>query len=197
MNIYRKFFKKYALFLAIIAIIGGSTGIAITKLLPISYDVSLAVDIERKAVPTDKFYTYDGYYAIQATELFAKSVESWFVTPSFVEDVLKNADKADLDQLSVKDFRRVFTPEQISANLVEVRFGVKDSALGVTLTEAINSSIKSYIESRDIQDYSIRVGDPVIRQKEYNPIFFSLGGLVLAFALGISIAAIKEYYWKK
>jgi hypothetical protein len=197
MSIYRDFFKKYALFLVLLTIVGASSGLAITKLLPKSYDVSLAVDIERKAAPTDKFYTYDGYYAIQATELFAKSVTSWFITPSFVEDVLKNADKADLDQLSVKDFRRVFTPEQISANLVEVRFGVKDSALGLTLTEAINSSIKSYIESRDIQDYTIRVGDPVIRQKEYNPIFFSLGGLVLAFALGISIAAIKEYYWKK
>ncbi len=197
MSIYRNFFKKYALFLAIITIVGASIGLAITKLLPISYDVSLSLDIERKAVPTDKFYTYDGYYAIQATELFAKSVESWFVTPSFVEDVLKNADKSDLDQLSVKDFRRVFTPEQISANLVEIRFGVKDSALGGSLTEAINSSIGSYIETRDIQDYTIRVGDPVIRQKEYNPIFFALGGLVLAFALGVSIAAIKEYYWKK
>jgi hypothetical protein len=197
MSIYRNFFKKYALFLAIITIVGASIGLAITKLLPPSYDVSLSLDIERKAVPTDKFYTYDGYYAIQATELFAKSVESWFVTPSFVEDVLKNADKSDLDQLSVKDFRRVFTPEQISANLVEIRFGVKDSALGGSLTEAINSSIGSYIETRDIQDYTIRVGDPVIRQKEYNPIFFALGGLVLAFALGVSIAAIKEYYWKK
>jgi hypothetical protein len=197
MSIYRNFFKKYAFFLAIITIVGASIGLAITKLLPTSYDVSLSLDIERKSIPTDKFYTYDGYYAIQATELFAKSVTSWFVTPSFVEDVLQNADKSDLDQLSVKDFRRVFTPEQISANIVEVRFGVKDSALGGTLTEAINSSIGSYIETRDIQDYAIRVGEPVIRQKEYNPIFFSLGGLVLAFALGISIAAIKEYYWKK
>lgn len=197
MNIYQKFFKKYAFFLAIITIVGASLGIAVTRILPESYDVSLAIDIERKSIPNTNYYTYDGYYAIQATELFGKSVTSWFVTPDFVEDVLKNANKNDIGDLSVKDFRKIFTPEQISANVVEVRFQVKEAELGTTLTDAISNSITGYVESRSIQDYTIQVGDPVIRQTQYNPVFFSLGGLILAFAIGVSIAAIREYYGKK
>lgn len=197
MNIYRKFFRKYALFLGIIVIVGGSLGIAVTRILPESYDVSLAIDIERKPSSNVNYYTYDGYYAIQATELFGKSVASWFITPDFVEDVLQNANKSDIADLSVKDFRTIFSPEQISANVVEVGFQVKEAELGTTLTDAISNSIEVYAENRSIQDYIIQVGDPVIRQTQYNPVFFSVGGLILAFAIGVSIAAIREYYWKK
>jgi hypothetical protein len=197
MNIYKKLFRKNYLFLSLLVVIGVSVGLAITKLAPISYDVSLALNIERKTNDTGQFYTYDGYYAIQATELFGKSVASWFVTPDFVEDILKNADKSDISNLSVKDFRRVFTPEQVSANIVEVRFGVKESELGNTLTESISTSIDSYMQTRGIKDYNIFVGTPVIRQVDYNPILFSLGGGFLALALGISILIIKKYYWKR
>lgn len=197
MNIYKTFFKKNALFLGIITVIGISAGLAITRLLPVSYDVSLALSIERKTENTGNFYTYDGFYAIQATELFAKSVSSWFVTPDFVEDVLRNSDKSDIDKLSVKDFRRIFTPEQVSANVVEVRFGVDESEVGITLTDSISSSIVSYMQTRDIKDYNIFVGNPVIRQVDYNPILFSLGGAFLALAVGITIAAIRQHYWEK
>lgn len=197
MNIYKKLFRKNYLFLSLLVVIGVSVGLAITKLAPTSYDVSLALNIERKTNDTGQFYTYDGYYAIQATELFGKSVTSWFVTPDFVEDILKNADKSDIAELSVKDFRRVFTPEQVSANIVELRFGVKESELGNTLTESISTSIDSYMQTRGIKDYNIFVGTPVIRQVEYNPILFALGGGFLALALGISILIIKKYYWKR
>jgi hypothetical protein len=175
-------------------VVGLASGLAMTRLLPVSYDVSLALNIERKVNYIGEFYTYDGFYAIQATELFGKSVASWFVTPDFVEDILKNADKSDIAELSVKDFRRVFTPEQVSANIVEVRFGVKESELGNTLTESISTSIDSYMQTRGIKDYNIFVGTPVIRQVDYNPILFALGGGFLALALGISILIIKKYY---
>lgn len=197
MNIYKKLFHKNYLFLSLLVVIGVSVGLAITKLAPTSYDVSLALNIERKTNDTGQFYTYDGYYAIQATELFGKSVASWFVTPDFVEDVLRNADKSDIAELSVKDFRRIFTPEQVSANIVEVRFGVDETELGNTLTESISTSIDSYMETRGIKDYNIFVGTPVIRQVDYNPILFALGGGFLALALGISILIIKKYYWKR
>jgi hypothetical protein len=197
MNIYRTFFKKNALFLGIITVVGISVGLAITRILPVSYDVSLALNIERKTNDTGEFYTYDGFYAIQATELFSKSVASWFVTPDFVEDVLRNADKSDIDKLSVKDFRRIFTPEQVSANVVEVRFGVDEAEVGTTLTDSISSSIVSYMQTRDIKDYNIFVGTPVIRQVDYNPILFALGGAFLALAIGISVAAIRQHYWEK
>lgn len=197
MNIYKKLFHKNYLFLSLLVVIGVSLGLAITKLAPTSYDVSLALNIERKTNDTGQFYAYDGYYAIQATELFGKSVASWFVTPDFVEDILKNADKSDIAELSIKDFRRVFTPEQVSANIVEVRFGVKESELGNTLTESISTSIDSYMQTRGIKDYNIFVGTPVIRQVDYNPILFALGGGFLALALGISILIIKKYYWKR
>jgi hypothetical protein len=197
MNIYKKLFHKNYLFLSLLVIIGISIGLAITKLAPASYDVSLALNIERKTNNTGEFYTYDGYYAIQATELFGKSVASWFVTPDFVEDILKNADKSDIAELSVKDLRRIFTPEQVSANIVEVRFGVKESELGTTLTDSISSSIVSYMETRGIKDYNIFVSTPVIRKVDYNPILFALGGGFLALAMGITILIIKKYYWKR
>jgi hypothetical protein len=81
--------------------------------------------------------------------------------------------------------------------LVEVRFGVDSVDLGNTLTDSISSSIVSYMQSSDIKDYNIFVGTPVIRQLNYNPILFSLGGAFLAIAIGISIAAIRQHYWKK
>ena len=101
------------------------------------------------------------------------------------------------DCISVKDFRRIFTPEQVSANVIEIRFGVEEIELGNTLTESITSSIGSYMDTRGIKDYNIFVGTPVIRQVDYNPILFALGGGFLALALGIIIAAKRQHYWEK
>lgn len=197
MNIYKNFLKKNALFLGIIVTVGFSIGLVITNLIPVSYDVSLALNIERKTNDTGEFYTYDGYYAIQSTELFGKSVASWFVTPDFVEDVLRNVDKSDIDKLSVKDFRTVFTPEQVSANVIEVGFGVDKVDVGADLTESISSSITEYMQTRGIKDYNIFVGTPVIRKVDYNPILFALGGAFVALAIGISISSIRQHYWEK
>ena len=196
MDIYKKFFQKYTFLIILFALIGGVIGLITTRLIPQTYDVSLALNVERVQNNTTDFYTYDGYYAIQSTELFSKNVASWFITPDFVEDVLKNSEKSNIDDISVKDFRRFFTPEQISSNIVEVRFGVEDIEDGNTLTEAINLSIEAYIQTREIQNYTIRVGDPVIRPKVYNPLFFSLGGLILGLTLAVVGATLKEYFWK-
>jgi hypothetical protein len=69
--------------------------------------------------------------------------------------------------------------------------------LAKILTDSISSNIVSYMESRGIKDYNIFVGNPVIRQVDYNPILFSLGGAFLALAVGITIAAIRQHYWEK
>ena len=75
-------FIKYRWLIVIIAITGLASALVFSILRPAYYDTSLAFSINRINLQTTENYQYDGYYAIQASDLFSQTVMSWMMTPS-------------------------------------------------------------------------------------------------------------------
>lgn len=193
MDIYKTFIKTYGVYVLVVSVVAGTLGFVSTRFMPESYDVSLSLAINRQDEQSDQYYSYDGFYAIQAEEQFSKTVSTWFVTPDFVKAVLDNAGEENLDSLSVKDFRNAFAAEQVSATTVEVSFGVEESAQGQDMTQAIEQAVETRLASQERNEYQIFVGEPVIRETEYPALFWGIGGFVFGFVVSVGGFAIREY----
>ncbi len=58
------------------------------------WEVSLAFTINQRPRPETKDFSYDGYYALKASELFADTLISWFKTPAVIGDVYGGQERA-------------------------------------------------------------------------------------------------------
>ncbi|MDP2789577.1 MAG: hypothetical protein Q8O51_00400 [bacterium] len=54
---------------------------------PVSYSTSIAFTVNRINKQDVKEYQYDGYYALQASDLLSETVVSWFLTPSVIVEM--------------------------------------------------------------------------------------------------------------
>ena len=59
---------------------------------PVSYTTSIAFTVNRINKQDVKEYQYDGYYALQASDLLSETVVSWFLTPSVIVEMYDAAD---------------------------------------------------------------------------------------------------------
>jgi len=167
-------------------LIGIAVGVGLMYIQPQTFDVSLELDLERVKNPSDEYYQYDGFYALRATNKFAKVVKGWFQTPSFVISILEESGTST-ENFEVAELRSVFTSEKISSNTVEVRWSAPSPEEARTTTEAIDATIQSKlnVSEKEREEFNINTSTPVIKRHEYNPLFFGGAGAALGLFLGM------------
>lgn len=108
-----------------------------------SYLVSLA---DRETPPE---YTFDGFYALQATDLFTTTLASFLQTPDFIVDAYQTAD-LPLPTDDVRRLTRTVTARKTAPLLVEVEVrgsdGEKAEKLAGGLQEATQRRVAQYQE---------------------------------------------------
>ena len=192
------FTLKFWLVSLVVVLVTTIGAIVLPGYLPDSYDVSLTLDVNRVEESSDEYFTYEGFYAIQTSELFAEVVSNWFTSPNFVVDVLERAE-IDTSEGNVKDFRGYFASEQLASNLVEVRWGVDSPEDGDSITESIRVEIDERLsENSEYEQFEVLANNPVIRLVRPNLVFFGMGGFLVGIfvmmlgVLGIEVAKIMK-----
>lgn len=165
--------------------LGALVGVLLPQLLPVQYEVSLTLDVQQRRDISDQYYSYDGFYAIQAGELMSDNVARWFMSPGFVEQVIRLSEPERQEQLSLRDLRKIFQAEQLSASLVEVQFAVGDRERGQVRAEAIEEVIQTRITEQNLEGYIIQTSPAVIRTKTYVTPFWLVGGAALGGAIAL------------
>ena len=137
-------------------------------------------------------YQYDGYYAMMSSDLAAKTIMSWFKTPSFVMDVLERADVKNRTFTSLKSFSNLFKTVKFSAQNVAVKFQMKDESEARRLAEAVISAVetKSQELNRDSEGYSVfevNGSTPVVVAVKADRVLFFVVGFMVGL-LGILLA---------
>lgn len=108
---------------------------------PDTYTTSIAFTVNRinKQATTD--YQFDGYYALQASDLFSETVVSWFLTPSVIVEIY---DAAGVD------------PQVTSLNALTSRFKIKKFSSQNLVVKFTESS----------EDVSGKIGTAVVQTVE-------------------------------
>lgn len=190
-------FIKYRWFIIILTIVGLVTSLTYALLKPAYYDTSLSFAINRINRQETPDYQYDGYYAIQAADLFSQTVMSWLLTPSVLLEMYK---KAGIDPkiASLETFTARFKTKQYSPQNIVVRYKERD----YQTADKIAGAIVSVVEERaaaanqtvDQKAFFEVVGaKPVIVKRSPVVWLHALLGFIAGFLLSSVLAYTIEY----
>ncbi len=189
--------KNFKLILSV-AVITGISAFLFSVAQPLKYEVSLSLFINKdKTQETDDF-KYDGYYALQASEIIANSVEQWMKSPEVVDAIYQEAG-IGYDFKSFKNYVKKFTVKKMSAQYIEIKFKTNSEEdakkISAAVVKIVESKIKALGENSEQElSFSVENKNPIIIKSRPNAFLNLIIGLISGFVLGIFVVFGKEYF---
>ncbi len=183
--------KHRVLSVVALAVIGAVVAVIVAQFSPVTYKTSISFGINRINIKETGDYQYDGYYAIQASDLFAKTVVSWFLTPSVLLEMYDRAG-IDPDISSLDQFTGRFKTRQYSAQNVVVTFNERTQEVADTISGAIIAVVEERAaaanqtaESAPL--FEVRGSSPVIVDQRPNAPFSAAAGAAAGIVVGFIV----------
>jgi capsular polysaccharide biosynthesis protein len=190
-------FIKYRWLIVIATIIGLASALIFSLLRPAYYDTSLAFSINRINLQTTEDYQYDGYYAIQASDLFSQTVMSWMMTPSVLLEIYQKA-QIDPQISSLEEISSRFKTKKYSPQNIVVRYKERDRQTADEIAQAITTIVqeKAILANQTSEQkalFEVAGTSPVIVERK--PVIWlnTLIGLVTGFIFSLIAAYLIEY----
>lgn len=164
---------------------------------PVSYDNDLMILISRNGTQATADYKYDGYYAVQASDVFADNISQWLVNASVAGEVYSRAgiksDFANFKQLSKR-----FKAKKLSSQYVEVTYATKDEESAKKIAHAMVDILQEKTDSLNKasnEEISFKViyNDPLTIKSENNIWWNNLYALFGGLFMGVFLALGKNY----
>jgi len=159
-----------------------------------TYTTSISFTVNRINKQPTTEYQFDGYYALQASDLFSDTVVSWFLTPSVIVEMY---DKAGLDPklISLSSLTSRFKIKKYSSQNIVVKF-VSDSTddaakLATAVIATVESKSAELNQSADRKALFEVIGaKPVTVQDSKQVLLVGFVGLVIGLFLNLAIFGI-------
>lgn len=193
-------FVKYRIFIISITLIAIITAGVFTYLKPAEYDTSIAFSINRINKQETEDFQYDGYYAIQASDLFSQTVMSWMMTPSVLLEIYERAG-IDPQITSTENFTSRFKARKYSPQNVVIRYRERDEKTAQKIADAIIAIVEekasAAVQTSDQKAFFEVVGSlPVIVERKpllwLNLIVGLIGGLLVSVIAAYTIEYLKS-----
>ncbi len=170
-------------------------GLAVAR-LKTSYEGSVTFTIHKKPDVVQSnapFYTYDGYYASQASVLARNSFAAWINSPKVVYDIYQQAD-ATLKQKGAADLARQFTvSDDIDVTAASVSFRTNTEEQSKKVSQSlINYAKANYASGTNTE---VNSSDPLILALE-PPKKIIVVGVGLALTLVAFVLSLLVHYFQ-
>jgi len=194
---YFKILKENAklfVFAVVLIVVGSFIYFA---LKPISYGVSLALNITRSGVQQTTDYRYDDFYRLQADEKFSETVVQWLKNPRTAMDIYAKAG-IDSDKMSLRQLAKIFVAEKLSAQIVSVSFSATSENSAKKIAEAVSEVVAINTESMNKNQnedtwFAVVAQNPVIVRDEISPFIIFLASLAVGIFVGFWLVMLKHY----
>lgn len=190
--------KQKTLYLIVSAGILGAVVAAVAALVvPPKYEATISFAIRQEKPKATVDYQYDGYYTIEAAELFGKTVQSWFSTRPIVKEIYEAAGVAVTDNALPKEAGR-FTAKQFSSQNVVVRYSHPDEEIVKKISAAMNTVAEKrgaelVLQSDGNSVFNVDAGEAVIVKNETAWYIAAAAGLIAGAILGTVGIGIATY----
>lgn len=181
----------------VFTIVATAVTFLVTSLQPVRYSASASFAVNRINPEKTPDYQFDGYYALQAADLYSQTVVSWFTTPAVLNEMYQQA-KIDPEIVTLNSLPSRFHVRRLSAQNINVRLTERTEQRAQKLGLAVSEVLKNKTASLN-QDpsgralFEILSTDPVVVQVRPNPWLFGGLALVLSFGLSLMLAALRYY----
>lgn len=181
-------------------LLGMVAALVFTFARPVTYDASISFSINRVNRQDTAEYQYDGYYAIQASDLFSQTVMSWFMTPSVLLEIYDQA-KIDPNIQSLTDLSSRFKTKKYSPQNIVVQFAERDQSTAEKISQAIIDTVeqKAAIANQTADQkalFDVQGAKPVIVQHKsvlwLNLLIGAIAGFLVGFGLAYALAFMRR-----
>lgn len=107
-----------------------------------TYTTSIAFTVNRINKQATPDYQFDGYYALQASDLFSETVVSWFLTPSVIVDIYDTAG-VDPRVTSLSSLTSRFKIKKFSSQNLVVKFTEATQADATKIGSAVITTVEA------------------------------------------------------
>jgi capsular polysaccharide biosynthesis protein len=168
-----------------------------TGLKGVSYENDMLLLISRSGTQNTPDYKYDGYYAVQASDVFADNVSQWLASASVASEIYSRA-KAESEMRSLKDFSKAFKADKLSSQYVRVRYGTKDKETATNLAHAMTDVLQEKADmlaasSTEQISFKVIYSDPLSVESKNDPLLNGVLAIAGGLFLGIFLALGKNY----
>ncbi len=197
---YLKVISAKKVLIIILMIVITASSVLVYYFMPEKLETSVAIAIAREGKQETQDYKYDGFYSLQASELFADTVVSWFLSPEIVNSIYNGAG-IDLGDKTLRELSRVFDAEKMASQNVLVKFTAGD----VSEANHVVSSMKTILSERtqilnksnsEDAKFTVIIRDPITVSQKMEIWMVALISLVVSFFVSILIAFLFEYIEK-
>ncbi len=194
---YLKIFWRQRWLIIGLVVLATVTAWVVSASQPVKYGTSQSFAINRVNRDVTPDYQFDGYYALQAADLFSQTVVSWFSTPSVLSEVYQQANlNPEIESLSSLPSR--FKVKKYSSQNIVVRITERTQ----DRVNKVAAAVKTVMEQKAAQlnqtpegksQFTIVGSAPVIAPVRPNSILTALVALVLSLGASLFIAAARHY----
>lgn len=170
---------------------------ALAAALPSRAKVSLAFTIAERTRQDTTDYSYDGYYALRASELVADTLISWLSTPSIIKEIYAAAgvDATDAEVFSAAG--RAFRAKKFSSQNVVVSFSAESEAVADRLAVATANTLSNKADALVVTSaqsplFSVTASQPVIAFTGFSPFRAGLAGAFVGAFLGLMLLYVAS-----
>ncbi|MFH1048836.1 MAG: hypothetical protein V1732_04190 [Patescibacteria group bacterium] len=164
----------------------------------VSCENDMLLLISRSGTQNTADYKYDGYYAVQASDIFADNASQWLASASIASEIYIRA-KAESELRSLKDFSKIFKADKLSSQYVRVRYRSKDKETAIDLAHAITDVLqeKADLLSRSSTEqigFKVIYSDPLSIESKSDFLLNGILAIIGGLFLGIFMALGKNYF---
>lgn len=184
-------------FILLFTLLVGIAAFAWAIVQPTKYNAVVAFDVQvaNRGV-ADKEYQYGAYYDLKGAEVFTQHLMSWFLSPSFVEDVYQSADMG-YEIKSVNAFTGRFQTKQYSSQQFAVLFYDYNKETAEKLATAVAKTVEeksvSQIQTDQQTQFIVKAQNPVVVASELNQWIALVVGFIAGLAVSVIVVYIREY----
>ncbi len=203
---YLNILKKYFGLIIAITVIAGIAAYLGSIYKPIVYEgetTFLVSPVPKSLIENPNYYEFDGFYAIQSSQLFANTVSGWLSSPDIVKSIYKEAG-LDLKIKNIDELReRIKTSvksTQSQNNLVDSVFKAKSNAELKKISDATYKVLSQRVEQFNQSTgnkivYKIdKLSESVVVRITADTTLNTILGLVAGFVFSIIFIFLLHYF---
>lgn len=193
LKLYQKNFLWIVLITILVVVL--SAGWALMRPAQYEANISFGINIQNREDTAE--YTFDGFYKLQASDLQADTISSWFASPALVKVIYENAG-LELEEGDIAKLKSIFETKKLAPQNLQVTFknGNEDDAEALAQSAIDFVAERTANSSRTSDDKPIfaTMGDYVVVESQISPVLAGVLGLIVGVGLGIGVVNFKEYW---
>lgn len=194
---YLKVYWSQRVMIGIMVVVATVGAAVVAHFQPVRYGVSESFAINRINRQTTTQYQYDDYYALQASDLFAQTVVSWFSTPSVLQEAYLAAN-LDPNIDSVNSLPSRFRVKKYSSQNIVVRYTESTSERAAKVAQGIRSVMeqRTTVLNQSAEGkalFEIVGSTPVIAPVKVSPLLAGTIAFIAMAAISMLLAVTRFY----